>query len=257
MRAPDRAPTEIESSVLGQCGPESPVPETVPTDQLPRAARELAEFLGAAPLTARIADLERRLQGSDRTGVEAAFVDAGLRTGVLEAALVVRRDFGRLNDLIHALAILLALPRLLVEGEVVVNRPSLAAGNDPSRPYDLETSRRVAEFKLSKWTGRDAMRKRETFKDFVRLAADDSGRQAELFVVGTAPSRFLKGSRSTAEWALDRAPSTRRLFAARFGRLSTSVAEFTAGPGARVLIRDLSRILPEVTLVSDVTNAGE
>lgn len=66
-----------------------------------------------------------------------------------------------MSDLIHAAAIVVLLPRLLGEGEVVTNRPSLAAGNDPARPFDLETNLRVAEFKLSQWAGADAMTKRK------------------------------------------------------------------------------------------------
>ena len=43
---------------------------------------------------------------------------------------------------------------MLEPGERLANRPSLAAGNDPSRTFDLETDRRVAEFKLAIWNGR-------------------------------------------------------------------------------------------------------
>lgn len=75
---------------------------------------------------------------------------------LLSAAITVRRDLGRISDLIHAAAIVLVLPQVLEDGEQIINRPSLAAGNDPSRPYDLETNRRVAEFKLSRWAGTDA-----------------------------------------------------------------------------------------------------
>lgn len=66
---------------------------------------------------------------------------------LLRSAFYARAEFGRINDLIHAAAIALALPHLLATGEVL-KRPSLAAGNDPSRPFDVETDRRVAEFNL-------------------------------------------------------------------------------------------------------------
>jgi hypothetical protein len=150
----------------------------------------------------------------------------------------------------NAAAITLALPRLLKDGEQITNRPSLAAGNDPKRPYDLETNLRVAEFKLSHWKGADAMRKRQTFKDLVHLAADASDRHPELFLGGKAPERFLRSSRSTASWGLDRSPATQKLFTERFGSLDMRIADFTAGPGSRVRITGLTSLVPEVAQVA-------
>ena len=164
--------------------------------------------------------------------------------GLFDAAVEVRRNLGRLNDLIHATAILLVLPQILEEGERVVVKPSLAAGNSPAHPYDLETNLRVAEFKLGQWKGADAMRKRQVFKDLVHLAADDSGREPHLYLVGQLPVAFLTASDSTAEWALDRHPKTRALFAARLGPLTMKIAEFTSGPASRVRISDLTAYLP-------------
>jgi hypothetical protein len=43
------------------------------------------------------------------------------------------------------------LSLILEEDEKVLKRPSLGASNDPDRMYDLETTHRVAEFKLSSW----------------------------------------------------------------------------------------------------------
>jgi hypothetical protein len=219
---------------------------------LGKAVERLADFLAATPLTTAIAELERRLDGLDAKGVEAATRTSGVDRELLTAAVTVRRDLGRISDLIHAAAIVLVLPHVLEGGEQVTNRPSLAAGNDPSRPYDLETDRRIAEFKLARWVGADAMRKRQAFKDLVHLATDTSGRQPELFVVGDAPVRFLRSSRSTASWALDRSPATRKLFAERYGSLEMRIADFTAGPAARVRITDLTTLLPEVAELTHV-----
>jgi hypothetical protein len=214
--------------------------------ELDRAVLRLSAFLGEQPLTAAIAEMEAGLEGATASGAADLAGRAGVDSELLSAALVVRRSFGRISDLIHAAAIVVLLPQILDDGETIVRRPSLAAGNDPSRPYDLETNRRVAEFKLSEWKGADAMRMRQTFKDLVYLAADESGRQPELFVVGTKPASFLRSSTSTASWALDRSPPGRRLFEKRFGSLDMSVADFTAGPGARVRITELGGLLPSL-----------
>jgi hypothetical protein len=217
------------------------------------AFAQLAAFLRGGRLTGLVADLEQQLSDADASQAASAGAAAGMAPDLLAAAMLVRRDIGRINDLIHAAAITLTLPDILEPGERLVNRPSLAAGNSPAQHYDVETDRRVAEFKLAGWSGTDAMRKRGIFHDLVHLAADTSGRRPELYVVGPAPIRFLTGSRSTARWALNRgADSTRELYLARFGDLDLPVREFAAGPAAHVRLIDLVNVLPAVGAVVDV-----
>lgn len=209
------------------------------------AVRTLARFISDAPLTTTIAELEHDLDGRRKDEVEAIISARGFSSDLLRGAMLIRGRLGRINDLIHATAITLALSELMTPGEVLL-RPSLAAGNDPSRPYDVETDRRVAEFKLSRWDGSDAMRKRQVFKDLVHLAADTSGRRAELYVLGTRPLRFLRETRSTAAWGLDRSPATRTLFEERFGHLDVPIRDFTNGPGSHVTILNLEEQLPDL-----------
>lgn len=161
----------------------------------PAAAFErLAAFLTGRSLTGAVASLEYALVGCDGEQVAAEVRAAGFQPALLEDALSVRRDLGRLNDLIHATAIGLALPFILEPDERLTNRPSLAAGNDQTRPFDVETDRRVAEFKLAVWSGSgtDPMRKRAVFHDLVHLAADSSGRRAVLYVLGDRPLACLR-----------------------------------------------------------------
>jgi hypothetical protein len=158
----------------------------------------------------------------------------------------VRSTVGRINDVIHAAAISQVLTQVLEPGEEVTVRPSLAAGNDPSRPFDVETNLRVAEFKIAEWKGKDAMRKRGVFADLVNLAADDSDRKAQLYVVADAPIHFLRSSTSSASWGLNRSgPNTRERYAERFDpEWKLSISEFTAGPAAHVELIDLRTFLP-------------
>lgn len=140
----------------------------------------------------------------------------------------------------------MALPHLLEPGETL-RRPSLGASNDPSRPFDVDTDRRIAEFKFSGWKGSDAMRKRQLFKDLVHLAAAPTdGRRAELYITGARPMRFLSKTRSTAGVGAQRgSDKTRDLFVARFGDLNVSISEFAHGPAAHVQAIDLEqRLLP-------------
>ncbi len=217
------------------------------TTSLEAALAPLTRFLGAAPLTDSIARLEFALEGCTDEDVPGRLHERGVSTDLLRAGLLARERFGRINDLIHATAIALALPHLLHAGETL-RRPSLAAGNDPSRPYDVETDLRIAEFKLARWAGSDAGRKRQLFKDVVHLAAaGHGGRSVELYVLGQQPAQFLQTTTSTAAWALNRmADHTRQLFEQRFGRLQTPIPDFVNGAAAHVEIIDLERRLPQL-----------
>jgi hypothetical protein len=214
-------------------------------ESLRTAFEVLISFLGEDSLTHRIARLEHELVGIRVAEIPHLLSRSLVDVQLLQSAFLARQHLGRLNDLIHASAIALALPHLL-EPDEHLTRPSLAAGNDPSRPFDIESDRRVAEFKLSRWQGKDAMRKRQVFKDLVHLASDESGRSAELYVLGERPIRFLRTSKSRASWALDRSPREREIFRERFGSLERRISDFTAAEGSRVTIIDLEKALPDL-----------
>ena len=217
----------------------------MPNRDLAAALAVVTQFIGRSSLTETIADLEYAMEGSEGSEVRGIARQAGISEDLLSSALLARMEFGRLSDVIHASAIALGLPDLLEPAEVL-RRPSLGAGNDSSRPFDVETDRRVAEFKLARWDGHDATRKRGVFKDFVHLAAEESDRVAELYVVGQRPIRFLHETRATASWALNRFPGPRRLFRERFGNLDVKISTFVEGPGADVRVIDLEQRLPQL-----------
>ncbi|MBE8522063.1 hypothetical protein ILP97_32050 [Amycolatopsis sp. H6(2020)] len=150
----------------------------------------MVAFLAAEDLTARVGRMEHELNGADLGNVGDR--DGGMTDELLEAALLVRRHAGRINDLIHATMIVRALPKILEPGERIARRPSLASGNDPSRKFDLETDRRVAEFKAAGWKGRDTMRKRMLVADLVGLVLRRGKLRAELYVLGPLPINFLR-----------------------------------------------------------------
>ncbi|UJW32501.1 hypothetical protein L3Q67_01550 [Saccharothrix sp. AJ9571] len=106
-------------------------------------------FLRRSPLTDGIGALEHALVSADAHRAREVAHDAGLTEELLRSALIVRRDVGRVSDVIHATVIALALPAVLEEGERVVQRPSLGPGNDPARTFDLETNMRVAQVKVA------------------------------------------------------------------------------------------------------------
>jgi hypothetical protein len=195
-------------------------------------------FLDRGSLTTAISLLERDLDGSEPSELPEILARYGITPAALESSLIARDRLGRINDIIHALAIATVLPTILEPGEIL-ERPSLGAGNDSTRPFDIETDRRVAEFKMSRWDGHDAARMRQLAKDFVHLAADESGRRAELYVLDDRPGRFLRTSGSTMAWALGRFPASKELFIDRFGDLETVISDFCAEAASHVEIIDL------------------
>jgi hypothetical protein len=231
--------------------PPSPTPPSrvVPasSEQAAAAFATLAAYLQAGPLSSGISALEHQLVNTDHTTAATASSSAGLTEDLLRAALIVRREIGRVSDVIHAATITLALPHILQDGELVTNRPSLGPGNDPTRPYDLETNQRVAEFKIALWTGGDSMRQRTLTADLVHLSLDDSGRRPELWVAGQKPIQFLRNSRMTVSDLLMRSSaSLRDRYHARYGSDRIPLSAFTTTHAAHVQLCDIGEVIPAI-----------
>jgi hypothetical protein len=229
--------------------PERPAepPVAAPKSDLSSAVKsfiDLHEFFAQEDLSRRVGRLEDLLEGADRQTVEARMAPEGLTDDLLKGALLVRQHAGRVNDLIHAATIIRALPKILEPGERIIRRPSLASGNDGSRKFDLETDRRVAEFKAAEWKGRDTMRKRMLVADLVGLVLEHGDRRAELYVRGSLPIDYLRKTTSTVEWALGRSsPHLRHAYEQRFGSAALTISQFTNGPASEVALKDLTDII--------------
>src|SRR2546426_3182050 len=134
----------------------------------------------------------------------------------------MKRLAGQINVVVHALGILATLPHLLDRGEVI-QYVSLGAGNT-GRPFDLETTQRIAEFKFVGWQGgAEAIRQNALFKDFYLLAEHSSAKRKCLYVLGTAhPLKFFNGGRSISS-VLSHHVRLRNQFMDRFGNQYYSV----------------------------------
>jgi hypothetical protein len=210
-----------------------------------RAMEQLVGLLGGGRVSGLLSEVATELYGADAEAAGGVATSAGFTPKLLSEAFTLRSHLGQLNDLIHAAAMTMALPHILEPNEVVAQPPWLAANGDRAHTFDLETNRRVADFKLAVWTGKDAARKRALFQGLVHLAALPADQRPELYVAGAAPLDFLRGSGSNAAWALNRGPeSTKSLYLVRFQDLGMSIRDFTAGPAAHVKLTDLSDVLP-------------
>lgn len=206
----------------------------------------IAPLLGAAGgLGQRIAALERDLTGTtgERTGLVVA--EHGLTSETFSASLLVREELGKLSDLVHATGIGLALPHLL-EPDEVLKMPSLAAGNDPGRPYDVETNMRAAEFKFARWTnGGNGGREKDLFKDLVLLTHAPRSLKAEIYVRGPRPARFLAG-RASARKQLKRSQAVLAVFDDQVSDPEITVADYVSNYAAHVSVIDLEQAVPSV-----------
>jgi hypothetical protein len=215
------------------------------SQDLPAQLAAVGAFLDQAPLRTTVAELEIALTGCGAEQAAQVASAHGVTAELLRSAFAARDALGKLSDLIHAAAIALALPHLLESGETLV-RPSLAAGNTPERLFDVETDRRIAEFKLARWDGNDGGRQQPTVKDLVRLAADGSGRTAELYVCGQRPITWLQSTRSPVRQQLRRYQAAVAAFRTGFGDPEIAVSDFVSGAGARVRLIDLEQRLPDL-----------
>ncbi len=238
---PDESVQGVSSSSLPEHYPSPAATGTalLTDEDATLAFRRLDAFLAAAPLTAVLADLEERLLNADRSTAGKVALASGFDEDLVDSALVVRERVGMLDTLIHAAVITQVLPLILGEGETVLKRPSLGAGNDPDRVFDLETTHRVAEFKLSSWKGADGARQRSLFADVVGLSLDESGRRREVYVVGSLPVGFLTSSKRNAAKTLSKAALRVRQPVGMTEAMT--VSDFTVA--AHVHVVDLSGLL--------------
>jgi hypothetical protein len=204
----------------------------------------LREF-GAGRLTARISELEAGIaRGSGRNSATAVQA-AGVTARLLESAFIMKRASAQIDVVIHALGISLLLPRLLERGERV-QYVSLGAGNT-GRAFDLETNRRIAEFKFIEWQGgSETIRQNSLFKDFYLLAEARTGKRKHLYVLGLdRPMKFLRGKRALKS-VLSKSVALWTDFQQRYGGQYERVGAYFALKEEEVLIED---ILPELQKV--------
>lgn len=111
---------------------------------------------------------------SERNDARGYIEESDLGATTLEAAVLVKRAAGQVSVLLHALAILNALPYILEPRRS--RREPLARAGYSGRKHDLETDRRVAEFKFITWRrGPESIRQNGVFADLFNLASTSPG----------------------------------------------------------------------------------
>jgi len=139
--------------------------------------------------------LQKRSNGLGAEKIGKLLDASQINASLFESACHIKQLFGQIDEVIHAIGILLVLPHILFPGEEVCGL-SLAAGNT-GQQFDLETTHRIAEFTFISWRGGpEVIRQNKIFKDFFFLAEEPTEKHKELYVLGTEmPLKFFKSRR--------------------------------------------------------------
>jgi hypothetical protein len=192
-----------------------------------------------------LSSIESAVKGLTAASCAKTLSDAGVTSEVLSAAASLKRLAGQVNVAIHATGILLCLPHILEAGETV-EYVSLGAGNT-GREFDLETNRRIAEFKFIHWRGGvESIRQNQLFKDFYLLAESKSRKRKYLYVLGTeTPLHFLNGGRALNS-VLSRNVKLLNDLQTRHGSKFKKVCDYYLAHRHMVAIEDVSGWVPEL-----------
>ena len=208
-------------------------------------AIDALQAFGGQDLTQTLARIEAALQGVSQNNYASVLSSCGARAEVLSAAGLLKRLVGQINVVIHALGILLCLPRILMQGEVI-SYVSLGAGNT-GRAFDLETNQRIAEFKFIHWQGgSETIRQNSLFKDFYQLAEHSTDKRKLLYVLGTSHvNKFFNGGRAISS-VLSRNVKLGKAFANKYDERFHKVRDYYLAKKDAVVIEDVSEFVPEL-----------
>ncbi len=221
-----------------------------------QALEAIQRFMGPN-LTGRIGSLENAMRGRDGTQCVSESELHGVTSDLLAAAYAVKLAAAQIDVVIHAVGGLMLIPKILEPGETI-QALSLGAGNT-GRDFDLETDRRVAEFKFIHWKGGpESIRKNNLFKDFFLLAEHPTPKCKELYVLDTTlPLKAMRGGRSLKS-VLSKNVKLWEAFKLKYGDAYKTVGDYYADHQHKVAIRDAAPMIPQlVQIVDAVPETGD
>jgi len=162
-------------------------------------------------LKTRIATIERGLHDKSITDV-LDYVTQHKVSEMLKEKLLIKKLSAQVDVAIHAYGILLALSKIMEDGEVI-QYLSLGAGST-GKAFDVATSKRIAEFKFATWDGgSNTIRQNGIFKDFLELAIStkSDGKTKQLYCLSADDViRFLSNSERSLASVLSRNPINKK-----------------------------------------------
>lgn len=217
-------------------------------------AANTVEKFEQGSLTQRISAIETALVGYDKRACEEIYSSLNITAELFGSAVTVKRLAGQIHVLIHAIGILLVLPHIL-EAEERIEALSLGAGN-AGRPFDLETNRRVAEFKFIHWKGgAESIRQNSLFKDYYLMAEYPTTKAKYLYVIGSKhPLKFFNGGRAL-ESVFSKNNKLWQEFQAKYGTQFTRVCDYYDFRKSVVQLVDVATMIPQLADI-DVSELG-
>lgn len=208
-------------------------------------AANIVERFAGASLTDRIAELERAMVGKAATSLPQLSL-ADTPGDLLSAAANLKRVAAQVDTMIHAIGISLCLPHILESGEVVESA-SLGAGNT-GKAFDVETNRRVAEFKFIRWQGgAESVRQSGLFKDFYKLAEHETTKRKYVYLLGTEHGlKFLRGGRKMTSVLRGHA-ELQKAFFEKYGERYSVVRDYYESRASAVSLVDVTEFVPGLT----------
>jgi ribosomal protein L35 len=209
---------------------------------LVKSARRIQGFKGGS-LKTQISNLEHESIGKDTKKIQALCSENMINDNLLHSAIAIKKASNQIHEVIHAIGIMLLLPRILQRGERI-KYLSLAAGNT-GKKFDLKTNKRIAEFKFMDWKGgAETARKYSLFKDFFFLAEEKKSKNRYLYVLGLDyPLQFLNSDKSISS-ILNRNAKLLKKFRKLYR--FTEVKEYYDHRKKRVKIIDINEIMPSL-----------
>ena len=202
---------------------------------------KINRFVGNS-LREKIRKIESDIVGAEKQEIGSLFESFFITKDAFHEAQEIKQLSAEINVKIHALGILLSLPNILDKDEVV-EYVSLGAGNT-GRKFDLETDKRIAEFKFIDWKGgSESIRQNGVFKDFYSLQSHETHKRKFLYLNGTEVAlKFLRGGRSVQS-VLSRNSNVHSDFLRRFAGKYASVGEYFADHSNSVELHDVREFL--------------
>ena len=214
-----------------------------------KASSRIEEFR-AGSLGSTIAKIEAKFLGSKKRTTPKVLAENQIGMDLLLAAILIKKSSSQINEILHAIGILLALPSILRDGEIVESL-SLAAGNT-GKGFDLETNQRIAEFTFIQWQGgSEVIRQNKILKDFYFLAEADTTKERELYTIGTSqPEKFFRSNRGLSK-ILDGNAKLGDAFRKKYGAQFSKVCHYCVPRLGLVKLRDICIHLPSLNKIEN------
>lgn len=222
-------------------------------ESLADSVARLEQFYGG-DLSFQLSDIEYKLKGRMPEDCVAMNGALGVNTDLIKSAAQVKRIAGQINVVVHAVGMMHLLPQLLEPGEKI-EYLSLGAANT-GKKFDLETDRRIAEFKFIAWRGgAEVIRQNSIFKDFFYLAEHPGPKARFLYLLDEKyPLKFLRSGRGIGN-VLKRMHAVEAEFRELYGDQFATVGDYYELHAERVRIVNVAPMLPKELLMAEVVAA--